>query len=246
MSSTRSPHGIHRGADRPRRRQRHRGHPRRLQHRRRRGDPHRRRQRRRHLHLGLREGRPARRSTSSTRRPRRSQWNGETDLRLVDRGRPGGDRVGANGGRTRLGAMDLDPPARRSERGTTRSGPSSASSRRTGAEPVHARRAGRAAVHGQDRRDGAVDRRQVLRLHPGDGRGPPRRGVRQVPRHQAVGPLPDQRPPQAAARRHHHRQPLGHDLPGHADHGRGPGPGRLRLHAPAHRRSRCSSSCCAT
>ncbi len=36
----------------------------------------------------------------------------------------------------------------------------------------------------------------------------------------------------AAARRHHQRQPLGHDLPGHADHGRGPGPGRLRLHAP--------------
>jgi hypothetical protein len=32
------------------------------------------------------------------------------------------------------------------------------------------------------------------------------------------------------------RQPLGHDLPGHADHGRGPGPGRLRLHAHAHPR----------
>ena len=31
----------------------------------------------------------------------------------------------------------------------------------------------------------------------GDGRGPPRRGVRQVPRHEAVGPLPDQRPPAA-------------------------------------------------
>ena len=60
---------------------------------------------------------------------------------------------------------------------------------------VHARRAGRAALHGQDRRDRAVDRRQVLRRHPGDGRGPPRRGVLQVPRHQAVGPLPDERPP---------------------------------------------------
>ena len=47
-----------------------------------------------------------------------------------------------------------------------------------------------------------------------------------------VGPLPDQRPPQAAARRHRQRQPVGHDLPRHADHGRGPGPGRLRLHAP--------------
>ena len=63
------------------------------------------------------------------------------------------------------------------------------------AQPVHARRAGRPDLHGQDRRDGAVDRRQVLRVDPGDGRGPPRRGVRQVPRHQAVGPLPDQRPP---------------------------------------------------
>ena len=45
-------------------------------------------------------------------------------------------------------------------------------------QPVPPRRAGRAAVHRQDRRDGAVDRRQVLRRHPGDGRGPPRRGVR--------------------------------------------------------------------
>ena len=34
------------------------------------------------------------------------------------------------------------------------------------AQPVHARRAGRAAVHGEDRRDGAVDRRQVLRRPP--------------------------------------------------------------------------------
>ena len=34
------------------------------------------------------------------------------------------------------------------------------------AEPVPARRAGRAAVHGQDRRDGAVVRRQALRRRP--------------------------------------------------------------------------------
>ena len=53
------------------------------------------------------------------------------------------------------------------------------------AEPVPARRAGRAAVHRQDRRDGAVDRRQVLRVDAGDGRGPPRRGVRAVPRREA-------------------------------------------------------------
>ena len=44
------------------------------------------------------------------------------------------------------------------------------------------------------------------------------------------GPLSDQRPPRAAARRHHRRLPLGHDLPGHADHGGGTGPGGLRLH----------------
>ena len=94
--------------------------------------------------------------------------------------------------------------------------------------PVHARRAGCADLHGEDRRDGAVDRRQVLRVDPGDGRGPPRRGVRQVPRHQAVGPLPDQRPPADAPRRHHQRQPVGHDLPRHAGDGRGPGPGGVR------------------
>ena len=47
---------------------------------------------------------------------------------------------------------------------------------------VHARRAGRADLHRADRRDRAVDRRQVLRGDAGDGRGPPRRGVRQVPR----------------------------------------------------------------
>ncbi len=70
------------------------------------------------------------------------------------------------------------------------------------AQPVHARRAGGAAVHGQDRRDGALDRRQVLRRHPGDGRGPPRRGLRQVPRREALGLLPGQRPPEDAARRH--------------------------------------------
>ena len=43
---------------------------------------------------------------------------------------------------------------------------------------------------GPHRRDRAVDRRQVLRRHPGDGRGPPRRGVRPVPRREALGPYP--------------------------------------------------------
>ena len=66
----------------------------------------------------------------------------------------------------------------------------------------------------------------------GDGRGPPRRGVRHVPRREAVGALPDQRAPADAARRHHRRHPLGHDLPRHADHGRGPGARRVRVHPP--------------
>ena len=74
---------------------------------------------------------------------------------------------------------------------------------------VHARRAGRADLHRADRRDRAVDRRQVLRGHAGDGRSPPRRGVRALPRHQAVGSLPDQRAPQDAARRHHRRLAAG-------------------------------------
>ena len=58
--------------------------------------------------------------------------------------------------------------------------------------------------------------------------------------------VPGQRPPADAARRHHQRQPLGHDLPRHAGDGRGPRPRRVRVHAPDDRRSRCSSSCCAT
>ena len=96
---------------------------------------------------------------------------------------------------------------------------------------------GALVVYGQDRRDGALDRRQVLRVDPGDGRGPSRRGVRQVPRRQVVGSLSDQRPLEDVARRHHRGLPLGHDVPGHADHGRGPRAGGLRVHAPAHDRA---------
>ena len=178
-----------------------------------------------------------------------SQWNGETDLAWAIDVDP--EEVV---GRCSADGAEHDPASRRhrppgtplanwGDKEWTELGDRVAE---LDAQPVHARRAGRAALHGQDRRDRAVDRRQVLRVDPGDGRGPPRRGLRQVPRHQADGPLPDQRPPRHAARRHHQRQPLGHDLPRHADHGRGPGPRRLRLHAPDHRRSRCSSSCCAT
>ena len=50
----------------------------------------------------------------------------------------------------------------------------------------------------------------------------------------------------AAARRRRGRHPLGHDLPRHADHDRGPGPGRLRLPVPDHAPTRCSSRSPAT
>ena len=168
-----------------------------------------------------------------------SQWNGETDLdwstsRSTRRSSPGRSWPSNEAGRAEAG-IDL---SRHAVRDVGRQGVAAV---RHGdpelePQPVHARRAGRAGVHRQDRRDRAVDRRQVLRRDPGDGRGPPRRGLRQVPRHEALGPLPDQRPPEDAARRHHQRQPLGHDLPRHADHGRGPGARRLRHGLPDHAR----------
>ena len=85
---------------------------------------------------------------------------------------------------------------------------------------VHARRAGRAAVHRAHRRDGAVDRRQVLRGDAGDGRGAPRRGVRALPRREARQPVRHQRQPARHPRRHPPRPALGHRVPRHADHGR--------------------------
>ena len=163
---------------------------------------------------------------------KKAQWNAQTDLdwsievdqeRVVmanaeanpaqmqwDPAALGGDRAGEVGRQALHAVRDREPEL--------------------AAVAVHARRAGGAPLHGQDRRDGAVDRRQVLRGHPGDGRSAPRRGVLQVPRREALGPLPDERPPRASARRHRVRLTLGHDLPRHADHGRGPGAGRLRVH----------------
>ena len=74
--------------------------------------------------------------------------------------------------------------ARRSQRGARRSSPQlGIESLKAQLQPVHARRAGGDDGRGQDRRDRAVDRRQVLRRHADDGRGPPHRGVRQVPAH---------------------------------------------------------------
>ena len=111
---------------------------------------------------------------------KRSQWNVETDIDW---------------------SIDVDPahvlafPHRRQGRGDTqvdsrepRSTDAALERRRMGrvrhriAELAHiavlARRAGRAHVHRQDRRDLSVDRREVLRRDPGDGRSPPRRGLR--------------------------------------------------------------------
>ncbi len=113
-------------------------------------------------------------------------------------------------------------------------------------QPVHARRAGRAAVHRQDRRDRSVVRRQAVRQHPSRRRGPPRRGLRPLPRGEARRPVPDQLTPAHVARRHRQRQPMGHDVLGHAGDGRGPGAGRVRLHAPVHRRAAAEASCFAT
>ncbi len=140
------------------------------------------------LHLGLREGRTAeaqqavregqerpverrdrppvghRRRPGEARQPG-GRGPGRPRRRLRPHRHPARE-VGREGvGRVRRGEPELDPVA------------------------VPPRRAGRADLHGQDRGVGPVDRRQVLRRDPGDGRGPPRRGLRQVPGRQAVGPL---------------------------------------------------------
>ena len=171
---------------RPSRRQRPRGDPRDHRQGRRRDGPRREGQRRRAVHVELREGRAPRaqqalregqgRAVERRDRPPVGHARRHREGRGQRAGRPR-ERPGARPGPApgwplaRLGREGVaDAPHREPELDD---------------EPVHARRAGRAGVHRQDRRDGAVDRRQVLRRHPGDGRGPPRRGVRQVPRHEA-------------------------------------------------------------
>ena len=154
------------------------------------------------------------------------------------RGRPGAGRAGERRPTTPASTRAWTSPARRSRSGPTKDWIQLGieSQNWTLSQFMHGEQ-GALAVHRQDRRDRAVDRCEVLRVDAGDGRGSPRRGVRQVPRHQAVRPLPDQRPPEDAARRHRQRQPVGHDLPRHADHGRGPRAGRVRVHPPAHDRA---------
>ena len=114
------------------------------------------------------------------------------------------------------------------------------------AQPVHARRAGRHDGRRQDRRDRAVDRRQVLRRHPDHGRGPPHRGLRQVPARQARRGVPDEPVPRGADHGAARGQPLGHRLPRHADRDREPGPRRVRRHAARDRGAAAQASCSAT
>ena len=140
---------------------------------------------RRDLHVGLRAQPPAARQ--ALREGEDVAVERHDRPRLVDRRRPGEGRAR----RARPDGGPFVPGARPS-----RARRSSTSARRSGARSaieiaelaalaVHARRAGRAALHRAHRRDRAVDRRQVLRGDAGDGRGPPRRGVRQVPRREA-------------------------------------------------------------
>jgi hypothetical protein len=63
---------------------------------------------------------------------------------------------------------------------------------------VHARRAGRHDDRGQDRRDRAVDRCQVLRVDPDHGRGEAHGGLRQVSPHQVGRRVPHEPVPQGA------------------------------------------------
>ena len=100
-------------------------------------------------------------------------------------------------------------------------------------QPVPARRAGRADRGGPDRRVGAGHGLEVLRGHPGHGRGAARGAVLPVHPGQDRPALPDQHRPGAAAGRRAQRLPLGPALPGDAGADRGAGAGRVRR-APGH------------
>ena len=97
-----------------------------------------------------------------------SQWNGETDLPWdteVDQ-----EKVviaNAEAGNGRGSADDFDLAGTPFEKWDD-DAVDAARHREPelDAQPVHARRAGRADLHRQDRRDRAVDRRQVLRRRP--------------------------------------------------------------------------------
>ena len=105
-----------------------------------------------------------------------SQWNSVTELDWdTDVDRRGARRRSQDTPVLRLVRAAAEVPGSPlvsswSQRGVHPARPSSCLTGQP--EPVHARRAGRHAHRGQDRRDRPVDRRQVLRRHPDDGRGP--------------------------------------------------------------------------
>ena len=106
--------------------------------------------------------------------------------------------------------------------------------RRLAVQPVPARRAGRDDLLGAHRRERARPGREVLRQHPDDGRGAPRRDVCTFPAGEGPARLPDQ--PAFAGTFGHHavRQPLGHALPRHAGAHRRSRPRRVRAAARHH------------
>ena len=188
---------------------------------------------RRHLHLGLREGRPAQ-ARQAVREGQDVAVERRDGPALGDRGRPGGAWSRPTPPPT-AGSMPGPRPHRHPlrESGGTRSGSHSGSRARTGrsSQFMHGEQ-GALVCTAKIVEIGAVDRRRVLRLHPGDGRGPPRGGLRKYLDDKLSGHYPINA----------HLGLLLDDIIadnrwdmtylGHADHGGGPGPGRLRLHAP--------------
>ena len=132
-----------------------------------------------------------------------SQWNSVTDLDWsteVDPERLVGEMAGGPGAAPFRVAAEIpgSPIATWGEKEFTRLG---VELQKAAAQPVHARRAGRHDDGGQDRRDGALDRRPLLRVHPDDGRGPAHRGVRRY-LHEKLGErLPDEPVPGGADHR---------------------------------------------
>ena len=98
--------------------------------------------------------------------------------------------------------------------------------------PVPARRAGRDDRGVAAGRRRAVDRGEVLRELADDGRGAPRRGVQPLRAREDGMGVADHRVAQGAARRHDPRQPLGLQIPRHADPDRGPRDGGVRQPVP--------------
>src|SRR6266705_144451 len=81
-----------------------------------------------------------------------------------------------------------------------------------------------------------VNSSPALRLDPGRGRGPARRGLRAL-RQEAPQDLPGRSAPQGRARRDPQHQSVGAEAPGHADDRRGIGHRRVQRDAPPDRRS---------